>query len=301
MKLATVIYKEKEIIVYKEMDNDLLLDVRKAAKEMSGKDDFLPTSLLGIIQGGDPVWEDVKKVSQWAKENRSDSFYLNEDMVTWKSPIPRPLKNIFCVGKNYADHAIEMGSADDIPEHVMMFSKAPTAIIGHEGIIPLHEEVTSQLDYEGELAVIIGKSGKGISLENALDHVFGYTLLNDITARDLQNKHKQFLLGKSLDGSCPIGPYIVHKTAIPNAQDLKIETKINGEVRQSGHTSQFIFSIEDIISTISKGMTLEAGDIIATGTPAGVGKGFKPPKFLKKDDVIEITINEIGTLRNTVK
>ncbi|WP_163101653.1 fumarylacetoacetate hydrolase family protein [Peribacillus alkalitolerans] len=301
MKLATVSYEGNEIVVHKDGGNGDLLHLSRAAQDMSGRADFLPANVLGIIQGGDQVWENVEKVIEWSKEGCADSCYLKEDAVTWKAPIPRPLKNIFCVGKNYADHAIEMGSADDIPEHVMMFSKAPTAVIGHEGNIPLHEEVTSQLDYEGELAVVIGKGGKAISHENAMEHVFGYTLLNDITARDMQSKHKQFLLGKSLDGSCPIGPYIVHKKVISNVQDLKIETKVNEEVRQCGHTSQFIFSIEDIISTISKGMTLEAGDIIATGTPAGVGKGFNPPKFLKKDDIIEISIDEIGTLKNWVK
>lgn len=272
----------------------------KAAAERHGDID-IPGDLLSCIKEGDIFIEKAERLYEWA-ENQPDreGLYLSENDFIWEAPIPRPAKNIFCVGKNYADHALELGTEADIPEHIMMFTKAPTAVIGHEADIPLHSGITDQLDYEGELAVIIGKTGKAIKQEEALDYVFGYTVLNDITARDLQAQHKQFFLGKSLDGSCPIGPYIADRREIPNPNRLALETKVNGEIRQSASTEQLIFPVEEIISVISRGMTLEPGDIIATGTPAGVGKGFKPPKFLKKGDVIEIAAEGIGILKNRV-
>lgn len=223
-------------------------------------------------------------------------YQLNE--VELLAPIPVPRKNIICVGKNYRDHAIEMGAVD-APEDMIIFTKAPTTVTATNTSVPLYSEITSQLDYEGELAVIIGKKGKAISEEEALDYVFGYTILNDITARDIQGRHKQFFLGKSLDSTCPMGPYI--ETEIPNPQDLHIETRVNGEIRQQSNSSLMMFNIANIISTISKGMTLEVGDIIATGTPAGVGKGMKPPTFLKSGDIIEIEIDGLGTLTNTIE
>ncbi|MBP3038693.1 fumarylacetoacetate hydrolase family protein [Bacillaceae bacterium Marseille-Q3522] len=255
-----------------------------------------PETMIGCIELGDDL---IKKVQAFL-EKASDEEFLSLSSVELQAPIPRPQKNIFCVGKNYAEHAIEMGSKDDIPEHVMIFTKAPTTVIAANETIPLHKTVTEQLDYEGELAVIIGKKGTAIPQENAFEYVFGYTIVNDVTGRDLQKRHKQFFIGKSLDGSCPLGPWIVHKSAVINPGALNIETKVNGEVRQASNTKNFIFSIPEIIAVLSKGMTLEPGDIIATGTPAGVGKGFKPPRFLKTGDEIEITIDQIGTLKNTV-
>lgn len=243
----------------------------------------------------------VESLMHWAEEHYdSTNLYIPMEKVKFLAPIPRPRKNIFCVGKNYEEHAIEMGSKADIPEHVMIFTKAPTTVIGHMENIMEHKQVTEQLDYEGELAVIIGKKGKGIKKEKALDYIFGYTILNDITARDLQKKHKQFFIGKSLDTTAPIGPWIVTKDSIPNPNELNITTKVNGEIRQQSNTKHFIFPIEEVISVLSKGMTLEPGDIIATGTPAGVGKGFNPPRFLKAGDSIEISVEGIGTLINQV-
>ena len=202
---------------------------------------------------------------------------------------------------NYAEHAIEMGSKDDIPEHVMLFTKAPTTVIAHGEAIPSHGNVTKQLDYEGELAVVIGKKAKGIGREEVNEYIFGYTIINDVTARDLQSRHKQFFIGKSLDGTCPMGPYIVHHSAIQTPVKLNVQTKVNGEIRQNGNTKQFIFPIPEILEVLTKGMTLEAGDIIATGTPAGVGKGFNPPIFLKSGDEITIEIEQIGVLKNKVE
>jgi 2-keto-4-pentenoate hydratase/2-oxohepta-3-ene-1,7-dioic acid hydratase in catechol pathway len=194
-----------------------------------------------------------------------------------------------------------MGSEEDIPKHVLLFTKAPTSVIGHKDEIDPHLHITKELDYEGELAVVIGKKGKQINEEDAMDYVFGYTIVNDVTARNLQKQHTQYFLGKSLDTSCPIGPYLVHKSAIENPYDLKIKTSVNNEIRQDGNTKDMIFSIEHIISTISQGTTLEPGDIIATGTPAGVGNGFQPPKYLQPGDIIEIEVEGIGVLENRIK
>lgn len=261
----------------------------------------LPKTLIECIEEGQTFLEKVKTMREWMSSQADEKYAYHVNDIKFLAPIPRPRKNLFCVGKNYAAHAIEMGSAADIPEHPMLFSKTPTTVIGHEDIILNHEQVTDQLDYEGELAVIIGKKGKGISKEEAYDYIFGYTILNDITARDLQKRHKQFLLGKSLDTSAPMGPFIAYRSLIENPGSLNIETKVNGEVRQSANTEQFIFDIPTLISTISKGTTLEPGDIIATGTPSGVGKGFKPPRFLQPGDVIEVSIDHLGTLMNTIE
>lgn len=297
MKFATVkIGSASKVVIVVEQGKVLLL--QDAAEKMELE---VPNTLLACIAEGEEFLNKASAIQHWAAHTDDQTeLFVEEGNFDWEAPIPRPAKNIFCVGKNYVDHALEMGSEADIPEHVMLFSKAPTSVIGHGTSIPNHEEVTNQLDYEGELAVVIGKTGKAIQKEHALDYVFGYTILNDITARDLQARHKQFLLGKSLDGSCPMGPYIVEKSEINNPNQLDIETKVNGESRQKSNTKHFIFPIEEIIEVLSKGMTLEPGDIIATGTPAGVGKGFKPPRFLTKGDCIEITIDKIGTLKNSI-
>ncbi|MFC7371735.1 fumarylacetoacetate hydrolase family protein [Fictibacillus iocasae] len=299
MKLISGVYDGRSFIG-EWNDNGSIFNLTKAA-ERSGK--TFARSLLEGIQQGSRFMADIYELKDEVEDEEGLSLNIKPEdpLFAWNAPIERPLKNIFCVGKNYRDHAIEMGGAADIPEDIIVFSKAPTAVIAHEALIPLHESITSELDYEGELAVIIGKTGTSIQECQAHDYIFGYTILNDVTARDLQQKHKQFLIGKSLDGTCPMGPFITLKEAVQDHSRLSIETKVNGEVRQSGTTGDFIFPIERIIAELSKGMTLEAGDIIATGTPAGVGKGMKPPVFLKTGDVVEITIEGIGTLRNEVK
>ncbi|VEF48719.1 fumarylacetoacetate (FAA) hydrolase YisK [Bacillus freudenreichii] len=261
--------------------------------------EFPPTILAGI-ESGEQFYESVKELVEWGGQNGKDELLHPFENIKWMAPIPRPKKNIMCVGKNYRDHAIEMGSEADIPEHIMVFTKSPTTVIGHEDSVDAHTDVTDELDYEGELALVIGKKGKNISKEQALEYIFGYTIINDVTARDLQKRHKQFFIGKSLDTTCPMGPWIVHRSEIDNPNELSIQTTVNGEVRQESNTKHFIFPTEEIISTLSQGMTLEPGDIIATGTPAGVGKGFKPPRMLKSGDEIEITIEGIGKLHNTV-
>lgn len=298
MKFLTARYANEEFIGCLT-ERNTVLNLTKTALIVGTP---VPSTLLEGIQLGSRFIDEYHSII--AASNSLDlnelEYDLQDDKLQLLSPIPRPLKNILCVGKNYKEHAIEMGSAADIPEHPMIFTKAPTSVIGHEEDILLHGGVTDSLDYEGELAVVIGKTGRSISEDEAYDYVFGYTVLNDVTARDLQARHKQFFLGKSLDASCPMGPYLVHKSIINDPHALTLTTKVNGEVRQQGNTGDMIFNIPTLISVLSKGMTLEAGDIIATGTPAGVGKGFKPPRYLTKGDVIEISIDQIGTLRNVI-
>jgi 2-keto-4-pentenoate hydratase/2-oxohepta-3-ene-1,7-dioic acid hydratase in catechol pathway len=297
MKIGTMLHKEKTLAVLVSADGKAALPLKEASSIGVG----FPLTLLGCLEEGAAFYEKAKSFAEWAEsEDEAKALWIPISDVELLAPIPRPAKNVMCIGKNYAEHAIEMGSADDIPEHMMVFTKPPTAVIGPDKTIPSHSEITDQLDYEGELAVIIGRKGTGIAKEDAMDYVFGYTILNDVTARDLQSRHKQYFLGKGLDGSAPMGPWIVTKDEIPHHGNLDIQTKVNGEIRQDSNTKHLIFPIEQLIADLSKGMTLEPGDIIATGTPAGVGKGFKPPKFLKPGDTIEITIEGIGVLKNTV-
>ncbi|WP_433957595.1 fumarylacetoacetate hydrolase family protein [Cytobacillus horneckiae] len=278
----------------------VILPLQEAAERKYGER-RLPRQLIEAI-ALPQLLEEARNLSEWAlNDHEGEELFIPLTAVKLLAPIPRPSKNIFCVGKNYAKHAIEMGSAADIPDDIIVFTKAPTAVAGPDQIILNHQEITSQLDYEGELAVIIGKEGRGITEEAALDYVFGYTIINDVTARDLQSKHKQFFIGKSLDTTCPMGPWIVAKESVGNPNKLNIETKVNGEIRQSSNTENFIFPVEKVISILSQGMTLEPGDVIATGTPEGVGKGFKPPRFLQRGDQVEITVESVGTLVNRIE
>ncbi|MCK6256677.1 fumarylacetoacetate hydrolase family protein [Fictibacillus sp. KIGAM418] len=297
MKLVAACYQNDLFLGKLIEEQNVVFNLSMAAKE---KNMEFPATMLEGIKLGTVFLDKINQLLDTFHENLLFTYGLDDPDLQWLAPIPRPAKNIFCVGKNYKDHAIEMGSEADIPEHVMMFSKAPTSVIGHGAGIPRHEGITEELDYEGELAVVIGKIGIGITAEEAMDHVFGYTIINDVTARDLQKRHKQFLIGKSLDGSCPMGPCIVPKEYLGDPHELKLITKVNGEVRQDGNTKDFIFTIPEIIKALSAGTTLEPGDIIATGTPAGVGKGFKPPKLLNSGDQVEITVEGIGTLSNEV-
>ncbi|MGN6389637.1 MAG: fumarylacetoacetate hydrolase family protein [Burkholderiaceae bacterium] len=224
------------------------------------------------------------------------------------APIPTPRRNVFCVGKNYHEHAKEFSqsgfdlsasSSEVAPPAPVVFTKAPSTVIACGETVSAFPELTQQLDYEAELGVIIGRAGRHISKEDALDHVWGYTVINDVTARDLQQKHRQWFLGKSMDTFCPMGPWIATADAVQSDR-LDVRCWINGELRQDANTRDLIFDIPTIIASISAGMTLQPGDVIATGTPAGVGIGFKPPKFLKAGDEMKIEIESIGTLVNRV-
>jgi 2-keto-4-pentenoate hydratase/2-oxohepta-3-ene-1,7-dioic acid hydratase in catechol pathway len=225
--------------------------------------------------------------------------------ATLDAPIPRPRRNIFCVGKNYHEHAHEFAASGfdssaasgAVPKHPIIFSKVPDCVIAHHDPVSIDHKVSEAIDYEAELGVIIGKGGRGITAANAFDHVWGYTIINDVTARDLQGLYSQWLIGKSQDTFCPMGPWAVTRDEI-DLKDTMVRCWINGELRQSANTRDLIFDVPTIIETISAGVKLMPGDVIATGTPAGVGIGFKPPKYLVPGDVARIEIAGIGILEN---
>jgi 2-keto-4-pentenoate hydratase/2-oxohepta-3-ene-1,7-dioic acid hydratase in catechol pathway len=227
--------------------------------------------------------------------------------VVIEAPIPLPRRNIFCVGKNYHEHAHEFArsgfdtsSANGaVPSNPIMFSKVPESVIACGRAVVIDPNVSKAVDYEAELAVIVGKAGRGIEAKNALDHVWGYTIINDVTARDLQARYSQWLIGKSQDTFCPMGPFAVTRDEI-DIGNTPISCSVNGELRQSSNTRLLIFDIPKIIETLSAGITLQPGDVIATGTPAGVGIGFDPPKYLKGGDVVRIEIGGIGVLENAI-
>ena len=230
------------------------------------------------------------------------------DEVTFEAPLPHPRRNIFCVGKNYHDHAHEFSSSGfdssaaqgAVPQHPIVFSKVPESVTGPQTFIEFDPAVSAAIDYEVELAVIIGRPGRGISRENALDHVWGYTIVNDVTARDLQARYSQWLVGKSQDTFCPMGPVAVTRDDI-DLGDTAVRTWINDELRQDSNTGLLIFDVPTIIQTIAAGVTLLPGDVIATGTPAGVGIGFTPPRYMVDGDVVRCEIDGIGELENTLR
>jgi 2-keto-4-pentenoate hydratase/2-oxohepta-3-ene-1,7-dioic acid hydratase in catechol pathway len=216
----------------------------------------------------------------------------------------RPHKNVFCVGRNYRGHAEEVARATgkpmNLPSVPAFFTKAPTAIAGQEQTLHLSPEVSSEYDWEAELAVVIGQVCRDVPAADALSVVFGYTCINDLTARDLQREHQQWFKGKSLDDACPMGPWIVGTDEIPDPQTLQVKLRVNGVVKQNANTSTMIFAVAQIIASLSRGMTLEPGDVIATGTPDGVGMARTPPEWLKDGDVVEVEIDHVGVLRNRI-
>jgi 2-keto-4-pentenoate hydratase/2-oxohepta-3-ene-1,7-dioic acid hydratase in catechol pathway len=220
------------------------------------------------------------------------------------APIPYPRRNVFCIGKNYVEHATEIEATriagTGIPDYPIYFTKVASPAIASGEQIRFSHETTNKVDYEVELAIIIGKEGTNIKPEEAEDYIFGYTIVNDISARDLQVKHQQWFKAKSLDTFCPMGPAIVHKNEIPFPVELTIQSRVNGELRQNSNTRKLIFDIPYIINSISCGFTLKPGDIISTGTPSGVGAGFTPPKYLEDGDLVECYIEKIGKLANPV-
>lgn len=235
--------------------------------------------------------------------NETEESYSLDD-VKFLAPIPNTARNVICLGKNYIDHVLEVKGkipdAPGIPKVPIYFSKFANPVTAHGDTVILDTDATTQLDYEAELAIVIGKTCKKVSREDAFDYIFGYTVLNDLSARDIQNSHVQWFKGKNLDGYCPMGPVIVHKDEIKEPMNLKISSRVNGELRQCSNTAKMIFNIPFIIEDLSKTMTLYPGDIISTGTPEGVGMGFTPPKYLNKGDVVECEIEGIGVLMNRI-
>ena len=257
-------------------------------------------SLLAFVEAGPAAWEHLRQTVSAA----SSAPRVPLADVRWHAPIARPRKNVLCLGLNYAAHARETAAARGrevkLPEAPVIFTKAPTTVNGPFDDVPVDRGATSQVDWEVELAVIIGRTGRNILAERALEHVFGYTVLNDVTARDLQQRHVQFFKGKSLDGFCPMGPMVVTADEFGDPQAKRLTCRVNGVVKQDGSTADMIFPVRSIIEWLSRGMTIEAGDIIATGTPEGVGMGRTPPEYLSDGDVIETEVEGIGLMRNRI-
>ena len=237
-----------------------------------------------------------------------DGAIIPASSVKILAPIPQPLRNIICVGKNYFDHAREFhgsgfdasAGSDAIPDHPIFFTKSATTVIGPGAAIPASADWTHSVDYEVELGVVIAKGGRAISKSQAYDHVFGYTIINDVTSRTLQQQHKQWFLGKNFDGFCPMGPQLVTADEVGDINELTLTTHVNDELRQNAKVKDLIFDVPTLIATLSAVMTLQPGDIIATGTPAGVGLGFDPPKFLQSADRVKVAISKLGTMENPV-
>ena len=291
--------------------HDTVLDLGSLAREQAAQRGLVrrrgggfPPTLLELIRGGEPTlrlvheaWEygrglvDHQAIEELAR--RKLAYPLKR--VRLLAPIGAPRRNVFCLGRNYADHAAERGAA--VPEHPVYFTKPDTAVVG-PGDDVIHHAVTNELDYEVELAVVIGAGGRDIARADALAHVFGYTVINDVTARDLQKRHTQWFKGKSLDTFCPMGPVLVTVDEIPDPQALAISLRVNGQTRQQSHTSKMIFPVAQCIEVLSQSLTLVAGDIIATGTPDGVGAASG--NFLKAGDRVEAEVEGIGVLANRI-
>lgn len=262
----------------------------------------IPSDVAGLIEAGPALLEPARRCLEDVASHAAHRAPADARVI---APIPRPHKNVFCVGRNYRLHIIEGNLAakrdpNDFPKAAEFFSKPWTTVIGTGEAIRRHAKHTRLLDYEIELGIVIGKGGTDIPRETALDHVFGYTIINDVTARDLQKRHGQWFKGKGLDTTCPMGPWVVHRSAVPDAQALNMELDVNGEVRQRANTQDMLFDVPSIIEQLSAGLTLHPGDVIATGTPSGVGFAMTPMRCLEPGDVVRARIDGLGELVNHV-
>ncbi|WP_020007790.1 fumarylacetoacetate hydrolase family protein [Salinicoccus albus] len=254
-----------------------------------------PKSLLEGIQEYNTLdfQEIVRKLVEKADASgEADKYKAPFTEIRFRAPVTPP-NNLIAFGRNYKAHAEELNNK---VQSLYVFTKAATSLVGDEETIPNHQDITEQLDYEGELGVVIGKRAEKIDSSMALDYIYGYTIINDITARDIQKRHMQAFLSKSLKGGSPMGPFIVTKDELPNPKETSIVTKVNGEIRQDGTTADMVLQLDELIAEVSQYVTLEPGDVIATGTPSGVGAGMEPPAFLQPGDEVRISINGIGTL-----
>ncbi|MBA4788996.1 MAG: fumarylacetoacetate hydrolase family protein [Rhizobiales bacterium] len=274
------------------VDGERLLDVAAAGG---------PDSMQAVITGGDAALSALRALVDAAPADA----WVPLAGLTLLAPIPRPAKNVFCVGRNYKAHIEEGARARGVPlvfpTVPEFFSKPVTAVTGPDSDIRLDTRLTQQLDYEVELALVIGKTCRDIPVEEAMSAVFGYTVLNDVTARDLQKRHHQWFKGKGLDTYCPIGPWIVTADAFGDPSGRRVTLRVNGETRQDSSTADLLFNVATIVSVLSQGLTLEPGDIVATGTPAGVALGMTPQRWLVDGDVVEAEVEGVGILRNTVR
>jgi 2-keto-4-pentenoate hydratase/2-oxohepta-3-ene-1,7-dioic acid hydratase in catechol pathway len=245
---------------------------------------------------------DAQTLSAWSK---NEIRRIPADSAELLAPIPEPIRDIFCVGKNYYEHAKEFhtsgfdsSSKDAVPQHAIIFTKATTSVIAPGAAVNSALDKTNSVDYEGELAVVIGRRAFQVTKADAMSFVFGYTIVNDVTSRELQKQHGQWTIGKGIDTFCPMGPWLVTADEIPDVTKLELSTTVNGEVRQQASVSELIFDIPTLIETLSATTTLLPGDIIATGTPVGVG--FSPPKYLQPGDQVTVRISGLGELKNPI-
>lgn len=294
MKFITFKHNNKEQVGILSKDNQNIYPINALGVNY--------TSMNSLIEN--ITNEEIAELKTKTERNTADILSIND--VSKLAPIPNPKQDIICLGINYMAHAEESArykkeAFDKNRDYAVYFSKRVTEAIGDGSHIPSYPELVDSLDYEVELAVIIGKDAKNVSKKEAFNYVFGYTIMNDVSARNLQTRHKQWYFGKSLDGFTPMGPCIVTKDEFATPPVVKICSKVNGELRQNSSTDLMITSIEAAIHELSQGMTLKAGTIIAMGTPAGVGMGFQPPRFLKAGDIVECEIEGIGHIKNTVK
>ena len=275
-----------------------VVDVKAAVEDRWPGDP--PGSLISLLEHGPDGWHRVAGLVGDAPAVAR--YSLTE--IRWHAPIPRPPKNVVCLGMNYAEHIREAAGAMKrevrIPTAPVYFTKAPTTVIGPFDEVRVDRSATQQVDWEAELGVIIGIGGRNIPKDRALRHVFGYTVINDVSARDLQKQHLQFFKGKSLDTFCPIGPLVVTADEFGDPQNKAVKLRVNGVTKQHGHTRDMIFPVDVIIESFSKGLTLEPGDIFSTGTPDGVGMGRTPQEWLQDGDVMETEVEGIGMMRNRV-
>ncbi|MCY7389789.1 MAG: fumarylacetoacetate hydrolase family protein [Burkholderiales bacterium] len=280
-----------------QISRDQVLDIAAEVRARSATANV--NTMLDIIKGGEATMVLLREIEAHPK---TAPIMLNKALL--KAPIPRPLKNVFCVGWNYLEHFAEGGAKmqDDgvLPTWPVFFSKAPTAVNGPYDVIPFDADVSTQLDWEVELGVIIGKGGKNIAEADAMNHVFGYTVINDVTWRDIQRRHGgQWDKGKSLDGTCPMGPCIVTADALAHT-NLHLTCRVNGVTKQDSNTKHLYFKLPRLIHDLSLGQTLEPGDIISSGTPEGVGYARTPPEFMAAGDLLETEIEGIGVMRNPI-
>lgn len=277
-----------------------VIDLAAAARKARVKLPFAANDMLALIAAGRAGLAAVKKSVAGIKTGHHAI-----GKVVLHAPIPRPRKNVFCVGWNYLEHFEEGAKArphvQEMPAHPAFFTKAPTTVNGPYSDVPAHAGVTEKLDWEVELGVVIGKGGTNIAEADAMKHIFGYTVVNDVSAREVQRQHgQQWFKGKSLDGHCPMGPWIATADEVREPQNLHITSRVNGVTKQDSNTSYMYFKIPRIIAELSAGLTLEPGDLILTGTPAGVGHARNPPEFMKPGDILETEITGLGLLRNRI-
>jgi 2-keto-4-pentenoate hydratase/2-oxohepta-3-ene-1,7-dioic acid hydratase in catechol pathway len=302
MRFATILTQSGPAAAV-QLEDGRFLPVAAIARAAGATDPaLLNGGLQALIEGGDATLTLLSEII--GKADATSAIAANEAELL--APLPTPSKNVFCVGRNYAEHIAEGARAlkADIKatEVPVFFTKPSTTVIGPNAEIPIFPQVSTKIDYEVELALIIGKPGRNIAKENAMEHVWGYTVINDITARDVQRRHGgQFFKGKALDGSCPMGPIIVTADEIADPHNLGLRTYVNGAIRQDGNTGQMIFDIPMLIESLSEGLTLSSGDILATGTPSGVGYAMEPPCFLAEGDEVVCQVDGIGELKNTLR